>query len=189
MLLLLCDVNSPNAESTEPSEGQKMACFLCCLAIAREGCRVLMLRIPRPVLPTTQTLCPVQPKMRDGPHAPKPIQVSQRVRHVGIRNFLWRWGSEQKVFVLSVTRLSTCCSSLCHALELSLPCPGRQNLVFGEISPPGKLFRNKSQEFRRHIFFTSGLWNLTHSFSNHFGEQGQMCIFLTVITSLTIPCL
>ena len=112
MLLLLCDVNSPNAESTEPSEGQKMACFLCCLAIAREGCRVLMWRIPRPVLPTTQTLCPVQPKMRDGPHAPKPIQVSQCVRHVGIRNFLWRWGSEQKVFVLSVTRLSTCCSSL-----------------------------------------------------------------------------
>lgn len=117
ILLLWCDVNSPNAESTESSEGQKMACFHCCLAIAREGCRVLMLRIPRPVLPATQTPCSVYPKMHDGPLAPKPSQVSLRVHHVGIRNFLWRWGSEQRVFVLSVTPLSTCCSSLCHALE------------------------------------------------------------------------
>lgn len=117
----MCDVNSPNTESIESSERQEMACFHCCLAIAREGCSVLMLSIPRPVLPATQTVCPVYPKMHDGRHAPKPSQGSLRVRHVGVRNFFWRWGSEQRVFVLSVTPLSTCCSSSCHACQLSLP--------------------------------------------------------------------
>lgn len=46
----------------ESSEGQEMACFHYCLAIARERCRVLMLRIPRPVLPLTQTLSPFYPR-------------------------------------------------------------------------------------------------------------------------------
>ena len=74
----------------------------------------------RPVLPATQTLCPVYPKTHDGRHAPKPSQGSLRVRHAGGRNFFWRWGSEQRVFVLSVTPLSTCSPS-CHACQLSLP--------------------------------------------------------------------
>lgn len=40
-----------------------------------------------------------------------------------------------------------------HATHVSSPCPGRQNLVFGEVSPPGKSFRNKSRVQEAHFLY------------------------------------
>lgn len=61
------DVNSPQMLSPlNPVKGRN-GMFSLLLAIAREGCRVLMLRTLRPVLPAIQTACPVYPKMHDGP--------------------------------------------------------------------------------------------------------------------------
>lgn len=143
----------------ESSEGQEMACFHYCLAIARERCRVLMLRIPRPVLPLTQTLSPFYPRnMMDSKLPNKASWACIWLRKPRISfgdGYLSReWPfSHHTPFVVHP-----------HAVHVSFPCPRRLNMVFGGVSPPGMLFKNKSQEFTRHIFFTSDLWNLTFTF-------------------------
>lgn len=66
--------------------------FSLLLGHAREGCRVLMLRILRPVLTCHTDTMPSLSLNAWWTLAPKPSQVSLRVHHMGIRNFLWDGG-------------------------------------------------------------------------------------------------